>query len=47
MGKDEFDKEMERRFGVTKDMTTCPECGSDFLFCPKCGEAICPKCGVD
>jgi len=42
---EEFDKEMEKRLGkeVMAEIK-CKECGTELVLCPKCGEAICPKC---
>ena len=41
----EFDNELEKLLGkeiVSK--LNCEDCGSELVLCPKCGEAICPKC---
>lgn len=42
----EFDKELEKLLGKENvtNLMNCKDCGSELVLCPKCGEAICPKC---
>jgi hypothetical protein len=41
-GNPEFDKELEKRFGITKDMRSCKACGEELIECPFCHNCICP-----
>jgi hypothetical protein len=39
----EFDEELEKLLGK-ESLPKCKDCGNDLTLCPKCSEAICPKC---
>ena len=42
---EEFDKELEKLLGKKAAAELkCGECGTELVLCPRCGEAICPKC---
>ncbi len=40
----EFDKALEKKYGITKEDRECPTHNIEYTTCPCCKEAICKEC---